>query len=80
MGTATEQASTSGSDQHVERATLGHTEFIGYLAGARGIFVVDSDQFDLVPGIGLQLMIDARVVATEGPGADDSDAQDIVES
>ena len=68
----------ASGNQFVDRPKRGSAELAGYCLCAREVGVHDPDKFDILRRVGLKVAIDARVIAAEGPGADDSDAQDVV--
>src|ERR1017187_10831226 len=68
----------ASGNQFVDGPKCGSAEFAGYRLCAREVGVHDPDEFDILRRIGLKVAIDARVIAAEGPGADDSGAQDVV--
>lgn len=50
-------------------------EFAGHCLCAGQVSIHDPGKFDILRRVGLKVAIDACVIATEGSGADDSDAQ-----
>src|SRR5664279_6019463 len=50
-------------------------KFAGYCLCAGEGGIDDPGKFDILRRVGLKVAIDARVIAAEGSGADDSDAQ-----
>src|SRR5664279_3240400 len=50
-------------------------EFAGHCLCAGEVSIHDPGKFDILRRVRLKVTIDARVIAAEGPGADDSHAQ-----